>query len=70
MPIKTPFKISRDTGASHFRISSGIFSFVPEKISSDTSVLIQRAECGFVNVPIYNIYLSSDLVIGLVAEGI
>ena len=41
-----------------------------EKTSSGTSVLIQGVECGFVNVPLHNIYLSSDLVIGLVAVGI
>ena len=38
--------------------------------SSETSVLIQGVECGFVNVPLHNIYLSSDLVNGPVAVGI
>ena len=38
-----------------------------EKTYSETSVLIQGVECGFVNVPLHNIYLSSDLVTGLVA---
>ena len=57
----TPIKILRDTGASL------PFS---EKPSSGTSVLIQGAECGFVNVPLHNIYLSSNLVTGLVAVGI
>ena len=41
-----------------------------EKTSSGTSVLIQVVECGFVNVPLHNIYLSSDLVNGTVAFGI
>ena len=41
-----------------------------EKTSSGTSVLIQGVECGFVNVPLHNIYLSSDLVNGPVAVGI
>ena len=41
-----------------------------EKTSSGTSVLIQDVECGFVNVPLHNIYLSSDLVNGPVAVGI
>ena len=41
-----------------------------EKTSSGTSVLIQGVECGFVNVPLHNIYLSSDLVNGPVAFGI
>ena len=33
-------------------------------------VLIQGVKCGFVNVPLHNIYLSSDLVKGPVAVGI
>ena len=41
-----------------------------EKTSSGTSVLIQGVECGFVNVPLHNIYLSSDLANGPVAVGI
>ena len=41
-----------------------------EKTSSGTSVLIQGVECGFVNVPLHNIYLFSDLVKGPVAVGI
>ena len=42
----------------------------PRSTSSGTSVLIQDVECGFVNVPLHNIYLSSDLVKGPVAVGI
>ena len=38
--------------------------------SSGTSVLIQGVECGCFNVPLHNIYLSSDLVKGPVAVGI
>ena len=41
-----------------------------EKTSSGTSVLIQDVVCGFINVQLHNIYLSSDLVTGLVAVGI
>ena len=41
-----------------------------EKTSTGASVLIQGVECGFVNVPLHNIYLSSDLVSGPVAVGI
>ena len=41
-----------------------------EKTSSGTSVLIQGVECGLINVPLHNVYLSSDLVTGLVAVGI
>ena len=65
----TPIKILRDTGASQTLILEDTLPF-SEKTSSGTSVLIQDVECGFVNVPLHNIYLSSDLVTGLVAVGI
>ena len=65
----TLIKILRYTGASRFLILADTLSF-SEKTSSGTSVLIQGVECGFVNVPLHNIYLSSDLVTGLVAVGI
>ena len=65
----TPIKILRDTGASQSLILADTLPF-SEKTSSGTSVLIQGEECGFINVPLHNIYLSSDLVTGLVAVGI
>ena len=65
----TPVKILRDTGASQSLILADTLPF-SEKTSSGTSVLIQGVECGFVNVPLHNIYLSSDLVTGLVAVGV
>ena len=65
----TPIDILRDTGASQSFILADTPPF-SEKTSSGTSVLIQGVECGFVNVPLHNIYLSSDLVTGLVAVGI
>ena len=65
----TPINILRDTGASQSLILADTLPF-SEKTSSGTSVLIQGVECGFVNVPLHNIYLSSDLVTGLVAVGI
>ena len=65
----TPIKILRDTGASQFLILADTLPF-SEKTSSGTSVLIQGVGFGFVNVPLHNIYLSSDLVTGLVAFGI
>ena len=65
----TPIKILRDTGASQSLILADTLPF-SEKSSSGTSVLIQGVECGFVNVPLHNIYLSSDLVKGPVAVGI
>ena len=65
----TPIAILRDTGASQSLILADTLPF-SEKTSSGTSVLIQGVECGFVNVPLHNIYLSSDLVNGPVAVGI
>ena len=65
----TPIKILRDTGASQSLILADTLPF-SEKTFSGTSVLIQGVECGFINVPLHNIYLSSDLVTGLVAVGI
>ena len=65
----TPITILRDTGASQSLILADTLPF-SEKTSSGTSVLIQGVECGFVNVPLHNMYLSSDLVNGPVAVGI
>ena len=65
----TPITFLRDTGASQSHILADTLPF-SKKTSSGTSVLIQGVECGFVNVPLHNIYLSSDLVNGPVAVGI
>ena len=65
----TPITILRDTRTSQSLIFADTLPF-SEKTSSGTSVLIQGVECGFVNVPLHNIYLSSDLVKGPVAVGI
>ena len=62
-------KILRDTEVSQFLILADTLPF-SGKTSSGTSILIQGVECGFVNIPLCNIYLSSDLVTGLVAVGI
>ena len=59
----TLIKILRDTGASKSLILADTLPF-SEKTSSGTKVLIQSVEYGFVNVPLHNIYLSSDLVTG------
>ena len=67
--LSTPIKILRDTGASQSFILTGTLPF-SEKTSSEKSVLIQGVECGFINAPLHNTYLSSDLVTGLVAVGI
>ena len=51
-----PITILRDTGASQSLILADTLPF-SEKTSSGTSVLIQGVECGFVNVPLHNIYV-------------
>ena len=65
----TPITLLRDTGVSQSFILAFTLPF-SEKTSSGASVLILGVECGFANVPLYNIYLSSDLVNGPVAVGI
>ena len=65
----TPIKILQDTAASQSLILADTLPF-SEKTSRGTSVLIQGVENGFDNVPLHNIYLSSDLVTGLVAVSI
>ena len=64
----TSIKILQDTGASQSLILADTLPF-SEKTSSGISVLIHGIECGFVNVPLHNIYFSSDLATGLVAVG-
>ena len=65
----TPITILRDTGAYRSLILADTLPF-SERTSSGTSVLIRCVECVFVNVPLHNIYFSSDLVNGPVAVGI
>ena len=65
----TPIKILRDTGASQSLILADTWPF-SKKTFSWASALVQGVECGFVNVPVHNIYLSSDLITGPVAVGI
>ena len=67
LPLLKSYEIL--SGASQSLILSDTLPF-SEKTFSGTSVLIHGVECGFVNVPLHNIYLSSDLVTGLVAVGI
>ena len=64
-----PITDLRDTGASQSLNLADTLPF-SEKTSSGTNVLIQCVECGLVDVPLHNIYLSSDLVNGPVAVGI
>ena len=53
----TPIKILQDNGAFQSLILAEPLPF-SEKTSFGTSVLIQGVECGFVNVPLHNIYFS------------
>ena len=62
----TPDKNSQDTGATQSLILADTPPF-SEKTSPGMSVIIQGVECVFINVPLHNIYLSSDIVTGLVA---
>ena len=64
-----PIKILRDTGASQSIVLVDVLPF-SEKTYSGTSVLLQGVECSFINVPLHNIFLSSQLVTGPVAVGI
>ena len=64
-----PIKILRDTGASQSIVLAGVLPF-SEKTYSGTSVLLQGVECGFMNVSLHNIYLSSELVTGPGTVGI
>lgn len=64
-----PIRILRDTGASQSLILADTLPF-SEKSSSGDSVLIQGVECGFINVPLHNLHLTSDLVTGPVAVGL
>ena len=64
----TTIKILREPGASQSLMLVDTLPF-SEK-TSYSSVLIQSVECGCVNVPLHNIYLSSDFVTGLMAVDI
>ena len=63
-----PIKILRDTGATQSLILADIFPFPRRLLLGQVSSF--TGWCGFVNVPLHNIYLSSDLVSGAVAVGI
>ncbi|XP_013382959.1 uncharacterized protein LOC106153529 [Lingula anatina] len=64
-----PIKILRDTGASQSLLLEGV---LPLDENSDTGeqVLAQGIECGFLNVPLHQIHLKSDLVSGPVIVGV
>ena len=64
-----PIKILRYTGASQSIILADVLPF-SKKTYSGTSVLLQGVECSFMNVPLHNIFVWSELVTGPVTVGI
>lgn len=56
-------KILRDTGGSQSFILSDILPFSKE-FACDTSTIVQGIEMGFITVPLYRVWVSSDLVSG------
>ena len=56
-----PIRILRDTGPTQSRLVEDIL-FLSEATATGTHVLIQGVELGIVSVPMYAIYLKSDLV--------
>ena len=62
-------KVLRDTGASQSLILESALSFC-EKSSVGASVLLQGVEGGYVNAPLHEVDLKSDLVSGKVKVGV
>lgn len=67
--VRVPIKILRDTGASQSFILQDVLPFSVESFTGD-SVLVRGFEMGYVNVPLHEISLFSDLVTGNVTVGI
>ena len=64
-----PITILRDTGASQSLLLEGILP-ISNRSSTNTSVLIQGIEGGFINVPLHKVYLESDIISGQVIVGL
>ena len=67
--VCVPIKILRDTGAPQSFILQDVLPFCDKTFTGD-SVLVHGFEMGFVNVPLHEISLISDLVTGNVTVGI
>ena len=67
--VRVPIKIVRDTGASQSFLLENVLPFC-DMTSTGCSVLVRGFEMGFVNVPLHEISLQSDLVTGTVTVGI
>ena len=66
---RVPIQILRDTGASQSFILDNVLPF-SDKSYTGSSVIVQGFEMGFVNVPLHEMCLFSDLVTGNVTVGI
>ena len=64
-----PIRILRDTGASQFLLLEGVLP-LSENTSVGATVLLQGVELDCFNVPLYRIYLKSDLITGPVIVGV
>ena len=62
-------KVLRDTGASQSLILESALSFC-DKSSVGASVILQGVEGGYVNAPLHEVDLKSDLVSGIVKVGV
>ena len=67
--VKVPVMILRDTGAAQSLISEGILPFSVESATGE-ELLLQGVELGHVSVPLHNINLECDLVVGPVTIGV
>ena len=63
------FKILRDTDASQSLFLADVLPF-SEKSYSGEGVLLRCVECGIYNVPLYHVFLTSDLVSWPVTVGV
>lgn len=67
--LKIPVKILRDTGASQSFILQDVLPLGDKTFTGD-SILVRGFEMGYVNVPLHEISLRSDLVTGNVTVGV
>ena len=66
----SPIRILRDTGASQSLLLADTFPF-SEQSSAGANVLIKGVDSSdYTSVPLHNVYLSSNIVSGLVTLGI
>ena len=64
-----PIKILRDTAASQTLILEGVLPF-SQQSSVDADVLVEGVDLQYINVPLHNVNLKSDIVSGPVTVGI